>query len=500
MDKIAIGYKAICEKLSLIVIPHFRDSYIAKHGRGLSILNNHHEIHIYPKTYALKNENDLFENLEFALKYDGVNFEIIKAFFEKIEKKKVLEHIQKQPTGIYSRKIWFLYEFLMDEKLNLQDSKRLKYTDLLDTKIYFTGSAVKSPRHAVNNNLLGNKQFCPFVRRTAEIEKYIELRLDEKVKAILEKYDPQIITRACNYLYTKETISSYQIEREQPDKDRLMRFINILQKAATIDRMSKKQLIELQNIIVDARFKNDDYRTNQNYVGENIKPYFQKIHYISPKSEDVGELMQGLIDSLDNMIISSEVHPVILAAVIAFGFVFIHPFEDGNGRIHRFLIHYILSKKIFTPKDMIFPVSSIMLENIRAYNEVLESFSKPLLSILTGYDLSEDGIMTVTQASKPFYQYIDFTHMAKYLFVCINEAIHVHIDREIKFLINYDKTKKAMQEIVDMPDNKIDLFIKLTIQNQGKLSVQKQQRFFSPLTNNEIEELSSVVQQFMMKE
>ena len=29
--------------------------------------------------------------------------------------------------------------------------------------------------------------------------------------------------------------------------------------------------------------------------------------------------------------------PIVAAAVLAFGFVYVHPFEDGNGRIHRYL-------------------------------------------------------------------------------------------------------------------------------------------------------------------
>jgi hypothetical protein len=173
MDKTAIGYKAISEKLNLCTLPHYRDSYVAKQGRGKAIINNHHEIHIYPKSYALQNDDDLFSHLEFALKYDGINLSIIKKFFENIEKNKIVAHIKKQPTGIYSRKIWYLYEFLTQDRLNLDDCQGIKYVDLLDSKFYFTNQAIKSPRHAVNDNLLGNHQFCPFVRRTAILEKYL---------------------------------------------------------------------------------------------------------------------------------------------------------------------------------------------------------------------------------------------------------------------------------------------------------------------------------------
>ena len=196
-------------------------------------------------------------------------------------------------------------------------------------------------------------------------------------------------------------MSSYEIEKEEPSKSRIVRFINLLQQAPKLESISKEQFIELQNIIVDPRFKDTDYRHTQNYVGENISPYMQKIHYISPKPGDVSELMHGLLDSLDRSL-KSHVNPVIIAAAISFGFVFIHPFEDGNGRIHRFLIHYILSRTKFTPPNMIFPVSSVMLHDLSSYDAVLEVFSKPLLSKLTEYHLSDDGVMIVKQKTKHF--------------------------------------------------------------------------------------------------
>ena len=58
--------------------------------------------------------------------------------------------------------------------------------------------------------------------------------------------------------------------------------------------------------------------------------------------------------------------PVVAAAVSSFAFVFIHPFEDGNGRIHRFLIHHVLSRRGYSPPGVIFPVSAAILRDRRS--------------------------------------------------------------------------------------------------------------------------------------
>jgi len=254
-------------------------------------------------------------------------------------------------------------------------------------------------------------------------------------------------------------LSSFEIEHEHPSNQRQARFIDLLKRARSIPEINKKNLLELQNMIVDARFIDFDYRHTQNYVGEQINQYLQKIHYISPKPEDVPDIMEGLLSALDRML-SSEVHPVLIAASISFGFVFIHPFEDGNGRIHRFLIHYVLSKKEFTPKGMIFPISSVMLKNMVDYDDILESFSTPLLDIITDYQLSEIGELSVKGETKPFYQYVDYTHIAEYLFQCVEKTIEEDLKEELLYLSCYDVCKQSIQNFVDMPDKYIDLIIK----------------------------------------
>ncbi|MBS0288130.1 MAG: Fic family protein [Proteobacteria bacterium] len=496
MLNIPVGYEALIKQFGLSVIPHFRSSFIASKGRGSIKITNDKETHIYPKTYDINDHQNPFNHIEFALKYDGINLEILSKVFKQIEGSEFKSYIQQQPTGKYSRIIWFLYEFLSGNTLKVKDCKKVKYIDLLNPNEYFTLYGTKSIRHCINNNLIGNQEFCPIIRKTPILNDYLNKELEVKAKKITENYPPQIIARAIHYLYAKETMSSYEIERERPSKQRIARFIEVLRQSSLLDHLTKESLIELQNIIVDPRFKDFDYRGAQNYVGENINQFLQKIHYISPKPQDVNNLMEGLLKTLDKTQ-TSAINPVVIAAAISFGFVFIHPFEDGNGRIHRFLIHYILSKHSFTPPGIIFPISAVMLQKISEYDEVLESYSKNLL-LNIDYQLSNEGVMTVKNETKSYYQYIDYTRFAEYLFKCIEETLHEHFEKEIVYLINYDKTKSKIQEIVDMPDKLIDLFISFVIQNNGELSEAKRKKYFEILNDNEIKELSVTVQKNMM--
>ncbi len=199
----------------------------------------------------------------------------------------------------------------------------------------------------------------------------------------------------------------------------------------------------------------------------------------------------------EKKLFQSDVHPVVIAAILSFGFVFLHPFEDGNGRIHRFLIHYVLSKKKFTPDRIIFPISAVMLENMRKYDETLESFSKPLLQAIGQYDLSDNGELTVTPATKQHYQYMDFTRFAEYLFECIELTLSEYFQRELHFIVCYDKTKLAIQRIIDMPDIKIDRIIRCIAQNQGVLGTKMRRTYFQELLTEQIKAIERIVKKEM---
>ncbi len=369
----------------------------------------------------------------------------------------------------------------------------IPYFNILDPEKYYTCDPIPSSRHRINDNFLGDPAFCPTVRRTELLDQYEKKNLPQIAMNMVQEYDPIVIERAMRFLYTKETMSSYEIERERPDKKRVARFVELLKEAEKLKTLTKEKLIQLQNSTVDPRFADQDYRRTQNYVGELPNLYSQELHYIPPKPENISSLMDGLLASMERML-KSAVPPIVIAAAISFGFVFIHPFEDGNGRLHRFFIHHILSKSGFTPEGVIFPVSAVMLKNRKHYDQILESFSEPLLHLLK-YKLDEKGELTVHGETSDFYQYTDYTLMAEYLFSCVEDTIETDFKKELKYIVNYDRIKKAVQNVVDMPDRKIDLFIKMTMQNNGTLSPKKRNNYFSMLTESEIRQLEKIVKE-----
>lgn len=484
------GYAALIERFKLDVIPPWHTSAVAtsmihrKDSNGVVIEE------IYPSRYWPG--ETVGDQLEFALKYDGTNLAILDSLFEVAAEEDIREYVQSKPTGKYARRLWFLYEFLTGKTLKLNDLKQGNYIDLLEADKYYTISASRHVRRQrINNNMLGDHRFCPTVRRTNTLHDFEAANLPNRCRQVVSAYSPETLKRALRYLYTKETKSSFEIEHIKLTSNRIERFVSMLQLAEQEDFCIKAKLIELQNRIVDPRFRDSDYRENQNYVGETVAWQQERIHFVSPRPEDLSGLMDGLIAAHDRMD-ESDMSVVAHAAVIAYGFVFLHPFEDGNGRIHRFLIHNILARRGFTPESVMFPVSAVMLKNPTKYDDSLEAFSRQLMPLVE-YSLDEEGRMSVQNETARSYRYMDMTPQTEALFQFIEQTIETELSNELQFLANYDKTKKALQEIVDMPDRRIDLFIKFCLQNNGRLSSRKRDGHFDFLADEEVEAMEQAV-------
>jgi len=185
--------------------------------------------------------------------------------------------------------------------------------------------------------------------------------------------------------------------------------------------------------------------------------------------------------------------PVAVAAMVAWLFVYLHPFEDGNGRIHRFLIHHILARRRFGPPGSILPVSAVLLNRPVDYDASLESFSEPMRA-RSDYSLDDDGVMKVQNSTLDLFRYVDCTAMAEALYRFVDETIEKEVPAELTFLRCYDAAREAMRDVVDLPEPAANLFLRLCLQNSGKLSQAKRRLpAFSRLREEEIDKLETAV-------
>ncbi len=477
-------------KLSNIKLSH--ESYLGARSK-VEVSQDGTITETFQMNYALKVDNPI-SHFEFALKYDDVQMNFFKAVLKSIPVKDIVEFIRSAPNFKYSRKIGFWYEFLTKERLPVEDRPTINYVDLIDSKRYFTGVIIKNSRWRINNNLLGDVGFCPTIKKTNAILKVLAHDFSETLNKISKNYSPELLKRANNYLYKKETRSSYQIEKVEPSPDRIERFVSLLSNAGKNDigeLFSEESLVKLQNQIVDPRFAATGFCDFQNYIGQTTWNYDEIISYVCPPPE----LLSDLMIELSNTAIKMEgVYPIVRAAAIAFGFVFIHPFEDGNGRIHRFLIHDILSRDNFLPSGMIIPVSAQMVNNMGLYDDALEAYSKPLMYMIK-YTKNEEQELLVLNASEVegYYRFPDLTIQTEYLCKVIETAVSYDLPNELNFLQNYDEAKGLMKQRVDMPDKLIDLFIRFTHQNKG-IFPKRRRNTFQMLKDDEIEALQSIFQ------
>jgi hypothetical protein len=438
-----------------------------------------------------KPEDDLYSHLVFALKNEGVNLLAFKKLFESIQPSIIEEWIRKEPQSQYGRKIWFLFEWLMQTRLKISDLESGNYVFLIDEDIqYASQRPVNSTRHRVKNNLTGNINFCPLIYKTDKVERYITENLSATTDNVIKEVHKDVLLRTAAFLLLKDSKASFNIEGEHPSQMRALRWGSAIGQAGN-KPLSKDELIRLQQIVIDnSRFVKMGFRTEGGFIGAHDRNTLEPIPvHISAKWQDIDQLIEGLIAAKKQM---QEVsfHPVLTAAIIAFGFVFIHPFVDGNGRIHRYLIHHILTRMKFTPQGIIFPVSAAILKHIKDYREVLESYSQPLIDFIQ-WEKTPLNNVEVLNDTIDYYRYFDATLQVEFLFDCVDYTIKTIIPEEVAYLQSFDKMKSWLDNQFQMPDKMVDLLIHFLSQNNGKLSMRALSKEFSDLNEQEVVDIEN---------
>lgn len=432
-------------------------------------------------------------HLTFALKYEGLDLAVLKRLFQVTGPAPIEALVRESRTGGYARRIWFLYEWLSGARIDLPDADAGRYVPVVDPELQWPGREKTASRYRVRDNLPGTREFCPLVFRTKILEKFIGLELSRRAEAIVANVPRDVLARTAAFLLLKDSRSSYAIEGERPPQDRIQRWGRAIGEAGRrpIDR---DELLRLQRIVLgDARFVRLGFRKEGGFVGEHDRDNRMPLpDHISARPEDLPQLIDGMVAFDQGS--AQNLDAVIAAAILAYGFVYIHPFEDGNGRIHRYLIHHVLAMHGFNPPGVVFPVSAAIQDKINEYRGVLESYSQRLLPLVEWEPTPEFNVRVLNDTGD-FYRFFDATPHAEFLYACVQRTIERDLPEETAFLQRYDQFRRQVDASIDMPERLTDLLFRFLHQNGGRLSNRAREKEFAALTNEEAGRIEAIYAQ-----
>jgi hypothetical protein len=285
--------------------------------------------------------------------------------------------------------------------------------------------------------------------------------------------------------------ASFEIEGERPPRNRLERWGRAVLQAGK-HPLTLEEILRLQRILIeDTRFVQQGLRPDGVFVGERDHHGDPLPEFIGARSEDLQDLMNGLLAANERMR-DDGVDAVLKAAATAFGFVYVHPFQDGNGRMHRCLIHHVLAERKFTPPGMVFPVSSVMLDRIDEYRTILQSHSGPLMRYVEWRPTPARNVEVLNDTAD-LYRYYDATEAAEFLYACVRRTVEQDLPREIDYLARHDEAMSRIMEAVEMPDRLAENLIMFIRQNNGTIPKKRRTGEFKALSDREVQTIESIV-------
>lgn len=482
------GYQWLAKQYNISPVQPFRiDSQIVK---SRSTQRSDGFIHEFYQP-ALKPDDTFEGHLTFALKREGIHLEFLTRLFAVISVEMLENWINAEPSGQYARRACFFYEWLTGNRLKFYGVTVGNYVDAIDETLYFTASHPENnPRWRVRDNLPGTREFCPLIFRTDKVRRAEEYDCAKHLANLEIEYGQDLLMRSAVWLTIKESQASFKIEHEDKQIDRIKRF------AATIERrcgyydnpLSELSLTELQSEILGARATNYGIRKSPVFVGENDPYALTVVHYVAPHWKDAQSMLSGLSVFADRTRGKSA---VIRATTLSFGFVYIHPMADGNGRISRFLINDTLRRDNSVPAPFILPISATIVSSIHnrhAYDHILEVFSRPFMRHYHDcYRFAENSIgeddveynfyFDAYDDACAAWRYPDLTEHTEYLASVIDQTINLEMRKEAGYLRSIRNARARIKEVIEGPDTVIDQIIRSIRDNHGALSNKLRKRF-----------------------
>lgn len=475
-----IGYRWLADRYGLSTVQPLRtESAIARSRASLREDGRIQER--YPS--AARPVDTLAGHLGFALKHEGVHLEFLSRLFEAAPAADLEAWIAAEPTGQYARRAGFFYEYLTGRWLEFPGVSAGNYVTALESESYLTAAKpVNNPRWRVRDNLPGSPRYCPTVLRTERVRQAEQYDFAGRLADLELEFGADVLQRSAVWLTIKESRASFAIEHEDQHVDRVRRFAAVMERwcGRHDDPLSESALGELQARILGPRAIRFGMRRSPVFVGE-VDGFAQVVHYIAPHWDDAPQLLSGLRDCARRTVGAS---PLVRAALLSFGFVYVHPMSDGNGRISRFLVNDVLRRDGAVPEPIILPVSATIagsVVNRRGYDQVLDLFSRPLMRRYAeawrfGPErVADDGVrynleFDAWKDALHAWRFPDMTEHVEYLAEIVRLTIEEEMPKEAGYLRSFRLARERVKRIIEGPDADIDRIVRSVRDNGGRIS------------------------------
>ena len=463
-----IGYEFLQSKVPLRMPPLDRPARVTSVTR---IERAETQLSI-PKHAAPKDGASILDHALFALKHEPMQMALLHEAMKLVSIEAIGVALIGQPTSANLRRAAFIWEKSNNKEIPLTGTTTGgNYVDMFDKDDYYTGEVwEKSTRLRVNFNGIGPYSYCPVVQRDPALEKEGSDTLAALRVWATSPRNQEVLERVMNWAYLSETRDSYAIEKEVPSPTKEKAFLSAMEHLSERRPLTIDYLVGLQNTVITEPYAAEaGIRSSQNWLQRGGHGSLS-VRYVPPPPDALGDLMDGFLKMANSR---STVPPLIKASLVSFGFVFLHPFIDGNGRLSRLLAHHSLNYSESLPdvggSPAILPLSVAMKRSERIYLETLESFSKPARA-LWDVKFIDDGHFVFDFASSPMvYASWSGDRAARFITDCAKAALNESLMDETAYIEAYDLVFDELDRKLDLPNKTINLLIQWTYQNGGRM-------------------------------
>jgi len=275
------------------------------------------------------------------------------------------------------------------------------------------------PEYKITNNILNNISRIIVGREIVEQAKLIpkwELKLKKEARIHNAHSSTSIEGNKLTLRQVADLAENKDVTAMAKDKDEVINYLKALDSIpeyANKRRIENKLLLGIHNTItIGTLQKKKDcgaFRDRQVFVGKRIfdgTSFKEIVEYMPPKTKDVSRLVSEFLSWLNSDKIK-EINPVILAGIVHYEIVRIHPFIDGNGRTARLMASLILYKSGFDHRRF-FALDDFYDENRQMYYDALKTVQAGKGDLTEWLEYFTEGVLYSVNKVKDFIEKIGF--------------------------------------------------------------------------------------------